>query len=251
MVSHPCRVVYRALKLAGTLALITLDYVFTIWCAGKAGSICARAIWLRRQSKRLLGVLAIKPTYHGEPPTEGVLICNNMSYTDILVLAARHPLVFISKAEVAHWPVFGMLTRFAGTLFVRRDVRSDVVRLAAEMPRIVDAGAVLAFFPEGTSTGGDRLLPFHASLLAPASAHGWTVTPAFLRYELGPGEGSVEDEVAYWRDMVFGPHLLNLLGKREILASVTYGKPEKADKDRKALAQRLREEVGRLGNIEL
>lgn len=228
---------------------MALDYVFTIKFAGKTGSLHARALWLQRQSKRLLRVLGIKPAYEGEPPAQGVLVCNHLSYTDILVLAARHPLIFIAKAEVERWPVFGMLSQFAGTLFVRRDVRSDVIRLGAQMPQIVDAGIVLAFFPEGTSTGGDRVLPFHASLLAPASAHGWTITPGFLRYEMEPGDGSVEDDVAYWRDMVFGPHLLNLLGKREIRACMTYGLPELASKDRKALAQYLHAEVSRLGKI--
>jgi 1-acyl-sn-glycerol-3-phosphate acyltransferase len=249
MLQHPCRTIFRTIALAATLALMALDYLFTIKLTGKKGSIHARADWLQRQTKRLLRVLAIKPVYHGEPPAHGVLVCNHLSYTDILVLAARHPLVFIAKAEVSGWPVFGMLSRFAGTLFVRREVRSDVVRLASQMPPIVDSGVVLTFFPEGTSTGGDRILPFHASLLAPASAHEWVITPAYLRYELDPCDGSVENDVAYWRDMVFGPHLLNLLGKREIRASVTYGQPEQAGKDRKALAHHLREEVSRLGGL--
>lgn len=229
--------------------LIVLDYLFTIKLAGKTGSIRARAIWMRRQANRLLRALAIEPIYHGEPPTQGVMVTNHLSYTDILVLASRHPLVFISKAEVAQWPIFGMLSQFAGTLFIRRDLRSDVLRVGAEMPRVLEAGIVLAFFPEGTSTGGDRVLPFRASLFASVVNNGWTITPAVLRYELDPDDGSVADEVAYWRDMSFGPHLLNLLGKRNIRAIVTYGKPTQSGADRKALALRLHDEVCQLGGL--
>ena len=242
-------VLFRSVRLAVTLAFCALSYFVSVKWAGRGGSVRARAIWMQRTAQRLLAALEIKPMYVGEPPQQGVLISNHVSYTDILVLGARHPLVFISKSEVANWPVFGQLAKWAGTLFIRRDLRADVVRIGAEMPRILNAGEILAFFPEGTSTGGDRVLPFRASLMAPLAENGWATTPAFLRYELDPGEGSVEDEVAYWGDMVFGPHLLNLLGKRGVRAVVTYGRSEPAGGDRKALAMHLRDEVCRLGGL--
>ena len=244
-----CRLIVKALWLALTLSVCGLDYLFCIWLARRTGSITARSHWLQRQARRLLRVLAITPTYHGAPPVDGVLACNHLSYTDILVLGARHPLVFVSKADVAHWPVFGALAKYGGTLFIRRELRSDVLRIASEMPRVVEAGVVLAFFPEGTSTAGDRVLPFHASLFAPIAQNGWKVTPAFLKYNLDPGEGSVADEVAYWRDMVFGTHILNLLGKRRIYATVRYGASLGPVADRKALSTQVREQVCSLGGL--
>jgi 1-acyl-sn-glycerol-3-phosphate acyltransferase len=99
-------------------------------------------------------------------------------------------------------------------------------------------------FPEGTSTGGGRVLPFHSSLFAPAAQHGWPVTPAWIGYEVV--DGSVEEEVAYWRDMTFLPHFLNLLGKRRVRAVVHFGEPLR-NSDRKALARELHEAVIRLG----
>jgi len=239
----------KAAWLLATLLLIVLDFFFLVWLWGRGRSIVVRAHWMQRQARRLLNALAITPTYHGSPPADGVIACNHLSYTDILVLGARHPLVFISKADVSGWPVFGALARYAGTLFLRRELRSDVVRIGAEMPRVVEAGIILAFFPEGTSTGGDRVLPFYRSLFAPIVENGWKVTPAFLRYELPAGDGEVAEDVAYWRDMVFGPHLLKLLGKRRISAVVAYGSPTAAGTDRKALASIVREEVCRLGGI--
>ena len=249
LLKRRCRMIFKALWLALMLAVTALDYLFTIFLSGKAGSIKERAHWLQRQCRRLGRALAIAPAFQGDPPSGGVLACNHLSYIDILVLGSRHPLVFLSKADVATWPVFGMLTKFAGTLFIRRELRSDVLRIAGEMPRVVDAGIVLAFFPEGTSTAGDRVLPFHASLFAPIAQNGWRVTPAFLRYTLEPGDGSVEEEVAYWRDMVFGPHLLNLLSKRRIHANVTYGVPLGPGTDRKVLSRQVREQVCLLGGL--
>ena len=245
-----CGTALKAFRLVWTLLTAGLAYLFVIKLTGRAGSIAARAAWLQRTSQRLLQVLGIDARYVGNPPSEGVLVSNHISYLDIMVHSARHPLVFISKAEVAQWPGIGLLTQFAGTLFIRRDLRSDVLRVAAEMPLVLEAGVVLAFFPEGTSTGGNSLLPFRTPLLAPLVKHGWQVTPAFLHYALEPGEGSVEDDVAYYRpETVFGTHLLKLLGKRRIFASVTYGNPQEPGSDRKELASRLHAQICALGGL--
>jgi len=239
-------VAWRAVALAATLALAAVDYGLSISLAGRSRSIPARARWMQRQARRLLWALAIEPNYRGEFPKEGVLVSNHVSYLDILVFGARHPLVFISKEEVARWPVFGLLARLAGTLFIRRELRSDVLRIGQEMPEVVNAGVVLAFFPEGTSTSGAQILPFRASLMAPAVENRWPVTPAAVRYRLVPGEGRVEDQVAYWGNMTFGPHLLGLLSKRRIYADVQYGRSEHPGPDRRALANRLHGKVSGL-----
>lgn len=244
------RILFRAVKVSWALCIAVLTHVFFIKMRGLGDSIPARAAWLQQAARRLLRAIGVEPHYVGKPPVEGVMVSNHISYLDILVHAANTPLVFISKAEVANWPVFGMLTGWAGTLFIRRELRSDVLRVAAEMEPVVKSGTVLAFFPEGTSSGGDGLLPFRAPLLAPIVEHGWSTTTAFLRYGLEPGDGAVEDEVAYYRpETVFGTHLLNLLGKRRIHATVTYGTSHFPGSDRKELANRLRNEICELGGF--
>jgi len=249
-ISQFFRVTLRGIKLIVTVLLAMVTYFLTIKLLGRSGSIVARAAWVQQQARRFLWALGVARCYEGTPPNHGVLVSNHVSYLDIIVLAARMPMIFIAKAEVAHWPVFGPLTRFAGTLFIRRDRKSDVVRVAAEMAPVLDAGVPLAFFPEGTSSGGDRVLPFRASLLAPLVEKGWSVTPAFLHYELAPGDGVVADDVAYWRpEQEFGPHLLHLLGKRRIRAVVRYGQMQSPGDDRKELATRLREAICQLGGM--
>jgi len=244
------RVLFRIFKVLWVVVVSGATYFFTVRLTGRAGSIVVRAAWIQKQSRRFLWALGVEPQYVGQPPRHGVMVSNHVSYLDIIVHGSRTPLVFISKAEVANWPVFGPLTRWAGTLFIRRDLRSDVLRVAAEMPLVVESGTVLTFFPEGTSSSGEGVLPFRTPLLAPIVENGWMVTPAFVRYELEPGDGVVEDEVAYYRpETVFGTHLLNLLGKRCVLATVTYGQPQAPGSDRKTLANRLRDEVCDLGGL--
>lgn len=245
------RTTHRLFKVIAVIVMAALSYLFTIKLARRAGSIPARAAWLRQRALWFMWALGIETRYVGEPPKDGVLVSNHVSYIDIIVHASQLPLVFISKAEVAGWPVFGQLTQWAGTLFIRRDLRSDVLRVAKEMPPVLEAGIVLAFFPEGTSSDGGRVLPFRTPLLAPLVENQWQVTPAFVSYELEPGDGAVKDEVAYYRqETEFGPHLLNLLGKRSVRAVLTYGQQQPSGMDRKLLASQLHGEVCGLGGIE-
>ena len=119
----------------------------------------------------------------------------------------------------------------------------------ADAPRDVEAAQRLRYQVFNVEMG-EGVLPFRAPLLAPLVDNAWQVTPAFLRYELEPGDGAVEDEVAYYRpETVLGPHLLNLLGKRRVRATLTYGASRASGTDRKALASRLRGEVCALGGI--
>lgn len=235
------------LRLCG-LAVVLLEapilYFFLIKLTGRSKSPAAQAAWHTWHARHFLWVLGVKPTYAGQPPADGVMVSNHITYLDILLHAARGPMIFISKAEVAGWPIFGTLTRWAGTLFIRRDLRTDVRRVASEMVPIVQSGTVITFFPEGTSSDGNQVRPFLPSLLAPMVENGWKVTPAFIRYSLEPGDGTVEDDVAYYRpETVFGSHLLHLLGRKRVLAAVTYGQPHAAGFDRKALARELHDAV--------
>jgi 1-acyl-sn-glycerol-3-phosphate acyltransferase len=195
-----------------------------------------RARWLRRWGSELIRIAGVQVEVRGHPPDGGLLVANHVSYLDVAALASATEMVFVSKAEVRHWPLIGQLARAGGTLFLQRERRADVADLAPQFQPLVEEGVVLTLFPEGTSTGGDHVLPFHSALLAPAARHGWPVTPAHVRYEL-PG-GSVADEVAYWRDMTFLPHFLNLLGRRGGRVVVQFGEPQR-DSDRKALARSL------------
>ena len=99
-------------------------------------------------------------------------------------------------------------------------------------------------FPEGTSTNGDESLPFRSSLLEPALAGGHEIATLYLHYELA--DGDAKNEVCYWGDHRFFPHLLNLLGKKSIRATLRFGKFQRTTDDRKELAKQLRAAVSEL-----
>jgi 1-acyl-sn-glycerol-3-phosphate acyltransferase len=230
--------------LAGEVILALVRFVVALVLHTGIPDSGMRSRWLQQACRRALRVFNVELQVNGPVPSSGLLVCNHLSYLDILVLGATRPCVFVSKCEVRRWPVFGWFASLAGTLFLQRGKRSDVVRMAGEMRRVLDSGALVVLFPEGTTSDGRNVLPFKSSLLEPATRQAYGLSAGLIQYALW--DGSVADEVCYWRDMTFAPHLLNLLGKRGLAARLRFSRLQPASLDRKQLARQLHTEVVRL-----
>lgn len=234
----------RAIWFAAELTLFVAAFLGVMWRSRGKPAPAARSHWLQWCSRRTLRVFAVQVEAQGPRPDSGLLVSNHLSYLDILVLVSLLPAVFVSKSEVRRWPVFGWFARMAGTLFVDRNRRSDVVRMNAEITRTLAGGNVLVLFPEGTSWNGSEVLPFKSSLLEPAVGTTPPVSVDHLSYALD--DGSVPDEVCYWADMTFLPHFLNLMTKRQVHAQVKFAVVPQPERDRKALARQLHAAVTKL-----
>ena len=112
------------------------------------------------------------------------------------------------------------------------------------LQQLIRDGVLVVLFPEGTSSGGETVLPFKSSLFEPVVEMRTPVAAGALRYFLA--RGSVADEVCYWRDMTLLPHLLNLLGKRGLAARLCFTELRQVSSDRKHLERQLHSEVVRL-----
>lgn len=139
---------------------------------------------IQRWSAGLLRVLGLALRVEGRPrPGATLVIANHVSWLDIAALHASCPQArFVSKSEVRHWPVVGWLVAQAGTLFIERASKRDALRVVHQVAEALQAGQCVAVFPEGTTSDGRGLLPFHANLLQPAIATATPVQPAVLRY---------------------------------------------------------------------
>jgi 1-acyl-sn-glycerol-3-phosphate acyltransferase len=113
-----------------------------------------------------------------------------------------------------------------------------------EVEQALAAGALVVIFPEGTSTNGETILPFRTSLLEPAARGNHDLAIGWLHYELE--DGDARQEVCYWGDHSFFPHVLRLLGKKSIRATLRFEKFQRATDDRKVLANQLRDAVVKL-----
>ncbi len=177
----------------------------------------------------------------GSMPQVGLLVCNHLSYLDIVVLSSIQPCVFVAKRDVAGWPLFGWLARAAGTIFVDRESRFSSPVVVDLIRNAISGGSVVVLFPEGTSSDGATVLPFKSTLLESAVQHQCPVTAASIQYALD--DGLVADEICYWRDMTLLPHLLKLFFKREIRSSCSFSPPRIRVGNRKQVARELREEI--------
>jgi lyso-ornithine lipid O-acyltransferase len=184
-----------------------------------------RADWLHRFCKKIVKRFGVELSAVGEFPERGALITNHQSYIDILVLAALHPCVFVSKAEIEKWPVVGWMTTMAGTLYVHRGKGGSGDRARAGMQEVADSGLPVVFFPEGTTTNGQEVLKFHSGILAQAMLVDEPVTVGYIEYSLGEGnapEASVADDVAFWGDVTMWPHMWKFVGLRNVGAKVRF-----------------------------
>lgn len=238
------RAVGRIFWFAWEVTIVAGNYFFTTAFAPKSSKRAARAAWLHRASRRHLKIFGYSAAVTGPVPQSGQLVSNHLSYLDILAIAAATPAVFVSKSEVRSWPLFGWLAKLAGTVFIERTRRTHVGEVNREIEAALNESALVVVFPEGTSTNGDEILPFRSSLMEPALAGGHEIATLYLHYELA--DGDAKNEVCYWGDHRFFPHLLNLLGKKSIQATLRFGKFQRATDDRKELAKQLHAAVTEL-----
>ena len=208
-------------KLLGRRAATPKEAIRRHWCA----SVCR--------------ILNVQAEITGKPsPHTRLWVANHISWLDIIVLGARHPLLFVAKAEVADWPVMGYLARRLGTLFVRRGDAEQTSAIAEQMAWQLRQGRQLMLFPEGTTTDGSRVLRFHAKLLHPAQLAHTPVQAIGLEYL-----DEARDAAPFVGDDDFLPHLLRILALDRIPLRVHYCQPLPPGLHRDALAQTTRKQV--------
>lgn len=212
--------------------------------------------WYHRQVCKLIG---IKITIDGEiNPTQPVLfVSNHTSWLDIPVLSAVAPVSFVAKKEVGTWPFVSSLARLQRTVFVDRERRTAAASSASEITsRLVD-GDKIVLFAEGTSSDGNRVLPFKTSLFGAvkpsastdvslnSAAVVQTVAIVYTKLHGIPLGRSDRVRIGWFGDMEMTSHAWQLLKNGPIDVTIKVGKPVALDSfaDRKALAARTEQEV--------
>ena len=233
--------IWRAFAVTFFSLCALVENAITIPLFAPAQRLHARAGWLHRWSRFACRVMGIRITTRGAMPASGLLVSNHLSYLDVLVLSSIRPCVFVAKRDVAGWPFFGWLARSAGTIFVDRENRLSSPAVVDLVRATLASGSVVVLFPEGTSSDGSTVLPFKSALLESAVQLRCPVASASIQYALD--NGSVADQVCYWRDMMLVPHLLNLFFKREIRSKCSFSVPKIRSGNRKEIACELRDEV--------
>jgi 1-acyl-sn-glycerol-3-phosphate acyltransferase len=206
-------------------------------------------------------VIGIRITQIGQltRDTPVLILSNHVSWSDISVIGAVAPVVFVAKSEVRSWPVFGWLARLQRTIFIERDRRNKTGEHARAMADRLLGGDPVLLFPEGTSSDGIRILPFRSALIGSvhhaigASTHHDRVTVqpvslAYVRYGGVPVGRALRDKVAWYGEMDLLPHLLGVLASGAVDVTVSWGEPVSYDMhaDRKQIARDAEASVRRM-----
>lgn len=208
---------------------------------GKAGRQRLKRAW-SRQLLVLLGI-RIDAAEDGLAGIEnGLLVCNHISFIDIFVLNALLPSGFVAKSDVARWPLIGWLSRHNDTVFIERGSRKAAHETQRNMLAAFGAGKRLVVFPEGTTTAGDCLLPFHAALFQSAIDAAVPVHAICLGYHGANGLRSAAP--AYVDDISLVACMTTVLAARGLTARVTLAaRFEPPLADRRHLAHRAHQAV--------
>ncbi|RPE71420.1 lyso-ornithine lipid acyltransferase [Pacificibacter maritimus] len=206
------------------------------------------SVFPRFVSRSALRIMGIPLTTIGAPMKQhGAVVANHSTWLDIFSLNACQRVFFVSKAEVANWPGIGLLARAAGTVFIARD-RKDAGRQKVVFEQRLLMGHKLLFFPEGTSTDGQRVLPFKptlfAAFFAPELIDDLYIQPVTVRYTAP--EGADPRFYGWWGDMDFAPSLVSYLkARKQGSITVTFHDPiaVAAVKNRKEMAQICEDQV--------
>ena len=195
-------------------------------------------------SRQLLGILGIRIESGDDLSSVegGLLVGNHISFIDIFVINALLPCAFVAKSEVARWPLIGWLAGHADTIFIQRGSRKAAHQTHRQMVEALGAGLRLAIFPEGTTTAGDRLLPFHAALFQSAIDAAVPVHAIALSYAHIDGTRSAAP--AYIDDISLVECLTSVLQAGGLMARVTLAASYLPPlQDRRHLAHRAHQAV--------
>jgi 1-acyl-sn-glycerol-3-phosphate acyltransferase len=203
-------------------------------------------------------VVRVDLRVHGEIAAERplLLVCNHASYLDIIILGGAISAAFVAKAEVGQWPGIGFLAKIGRTIFVDRRPTA-AARQGSEIARRLAEGEPLILFPEGTSSDGNRVLPFKTSLFhvaqAPVAGAAVRVQPLAVAYTrcggLPMGHGD-RPFYAWYGDMDLVSHLWDVLRRPRFTAEILFMPAVSADQfaDRKSLARHCETETRRAFN---
>ncbi len=265
---------FRAVRILAGFLLLTLPLMplQALFVAVSPSAARRFPHWYHKQVCRLVGIrLHIEGERVGDQPV--LLVANHVSWLDIPVISAAAPVSFVAKKEVGTWPFVSWLAKLQRTVFVDRQRRTAAGASASEIAGRLRDGDTLVLFAEGTSSDGNRVMPFKTSLFAAvkppaiknretgaeppsedksfdsgatgASPVVQTLTLCYTHLHGVPLERAERPLIGWYGDMEMGSHAWELLKSGPLDATLVFGEPVPLEDfaDRKALARHTEREI--------
>jgi 1-acyl-sn-glycerol-3-phosphate acyltransferase len=193
----------------------------------------------------LLRILKVKVLIHGDPSVlfgtkPYLLVANHISWLDIHIINSIRPVIFVAKADVSKWPIFGYLASMLGTIFLKREKLSDIKRVIQLMKEKLSQQEVVAIFPEGTSTDGKSVLPFKSNLFEAAHQAQVDVLPITIQYT---ENNQYSDRAAFIGDMELIDSIKNILKGDKLVVNIHISDKLLAHLTRQEMATQAHQQV--------
>ena len=199
----------------------------------------------REAAHRLAGALGgiarahrLSVTVRGAIPRgTALVVANHLSYLDPLAILPVCPALPVAKGEVDAWPIIGAIGRALGVVYVARDDAMARARVLRRIHALLAAGVPVLNFPEGTTSHGDRVLPFLRGSFGIAQRLGVPVVPVAIRYR--------DPALAWCDDASFLPHYLDMAARPQVEVELVFGAamPVRAGEAPEDLAARARHAI--------
>jgi len=214
--------------LAGGTAGLARNLIFWDKVMGARSAAWWTSLW-GRVAARIIG---FKVRVSGTRPASGsFVVANHTTWADILVFGGESTALFIAKAEIASWPIFGFLARNGSTLFIDRSRMRDTARLREELRWYLENNINVNLFAEGGAGSGEKIRTFRAPLFETPATLGVPCVPTVIKYS---------DERAWWpegRGLL--DHVKQVMQIPNLRVDVRFGDPVVGISNRKELATEL------------
>ena len=201
--------------------------------------ICAndeQAEKIRLWFEKILIIVDIKTKIIGKIKKGNYLIISNhSSWLDIIILGSIFKTTFLSKIEVSKWPVIGRITTAVDMLFIDRGSKNAASLAVDGISKFILHDRNVTIFPEGTSSGGKKLLKFKPRLFASIIDTNSPVQCVIIKYPYK--NKKIHPSVPFTRKDSLFFNILKVLFQNNITAEVTICDLIDVDgKDRRSIA---------------
>lgn len=207
-----------------------------------------RNLFMRTWARGVAFIFNVQVEAVGDPPKAPFfIVSNHMSYLDIIPLYLNLRCTFVAKKEVRSWPVLGFMVKAVGVIFIDRNRRKDVKRVNELLNHSLNEYQGMIVFPEGTSSGGEKVLPFHSSLLQLPATANLPVHYCSLYYETGVGDPPADNSVCFYgaRES-FLQHIWKFAKTHSVFCEINFGASPVQSTDRKELADNLHQKIEKI-----
>lgn len=216
--------------IAGILVYIAIGFVLRILLFLSSPAIYFKFIsrWTRLLCRFLRTIVNVRVALEGNisglKEHGNLIVSNHLGYLDGVILGSLCDLVFVSKSQVKSWPLFGLMSQIGGTIFIERGKRNKSVNYIQQARVLLEHKINVLVFPEGTSTNGERLLPFQSVHFQAALDAQASILPIGIRYskinqqDVHPGN---RDILCWYGQKKLHKHVHEILKLKTIAVTLT------------------------------